>query len=197
MESDSGEKGETMKIISTLVVTLIVGLLAVAGFVYSGLYDVSAHSPHSGLVAWLLSTTSHVSIERHASRIDVPNLENETLALAGISDFDSMCTGCHGAPGRDPEAMGLGLNPAAPDLSEAAQEMTPAELFWVTKNGIKMTGMPAWGKTHGDDELWPVIAFLTRLPELDSDSYQAMLASAASMGHHTDDEPAEVHTHEH
>ena len=106
-----------MKIITTIVITLAVGVLAVGGFAYSGLYDVSASSPDSGIVAWLLSKTSHASIERHAKWVDVPDLADETLALAGISDFDSMCTGCHGAPGRDPEAMGLGLNPPAPDLA--------------------------------------------------------------------------------
>ncbi|MEE8108379.1 MAG: c-type cytochrome [Gammaproteobacteria bacterium] len=185
-----------MKIITILVIALTVGVLAVAGFAFSGLYDVSASSRHSGIVAWLLSSTSDASVERRAKWVDVPDLEDQTLALAGIGDFDSMCTGCHGAPGQDPEAMGLGLNPAAPDLAESATEMTAAELFWVTKNGIKMTGMPAWGKTHGDDELWPVIAFLTKLPELDADSYQAMLGSATGMGHHTDDEPVEEHTHD-
>ena len=185
-----------MKIITTLVIALVVGLLAVVGFAYSGLYDISASSPHNGFVSWLLSTTSHASIERHAKEIEVPNHKDDTLALAGIGDFDSMCAGCHGAPGQDPEAMGKGLNPPAPDLAESAQEMTAAELFWVTKNGIKMTGMPAWGETHQDDELWPVIAFLTRLPELDADAYQAMLASAAGMGHHSDDASAAPHTHD-
>ncbi len=184
-----------MKTITTLVIALAAGLLAVIGFAYSGFYDISANSPHSGLVAWLLSTTSHASIERSAKEIEVPNHPDDSLALAGIGDFDSMCAGCHGAPGRDPEAMGLGLNPPAPDLAEAAQEMTAAELFWVTKNGIKMTGMPAWGKTHDDDELWPVIAFLAKLPELDSDAYQAMLVSAAGMGHHFDDSQA-AHSHD-
>ncbi len=184
-----------MKIITTLVIALAAGLLAVIGFAYSGFYDISANSPHSGLVAWLLSTTSHASIERSAKEIEVPNHPDDSLALAGIGDFDSMCAGCHGAPGRDPEAMGLGLNPPAPDLAEAAQEMTAAELFWVTKNGIRMTGMPAWGKTHEDDELWPVIAFLAKLPELDSDAYEALLVSAAGMGHHSDDSQA-AHSHD-
>lgn len=185
-----------MKIITTLVIALVVGLLAVVGFVYSGHYDISASSPHSGLVNWLLSTTSHASVERRAKGIEVPKHEDDALALEGIGDFDSMCAGCHGAPGQDPEAMGMGLNPPAPDLAESAKEMTAAELFWVTKNGIKMTGMPAWGKTHKDDELWPVIAFLAKLPELDSDAYQAMLVSAAGMGHHADDASAAAHSHD-
>jgi len=171
---------------------LVIGLLClgVIGFAYSGLLDVGASSPHGGLTNWLLSTTSHASVERAARNIEVPDLGDEALVLAGINDFDSMCAGCHGAPGKMPKAMGQGLNPAAPDLAEEAAEMSPAELFWITKHGIKMTGMPAWGATHDDDALWPVVAFMTRLPELDEAGYQQMLADAVGQGHHSAAEPA-------
>ena len=128
-----------MKIAAVILAVVVSGIIATVGFAYSGIYDVSAGSTHSGLVNWLLSTTSHASVERRAKGIEVPDLDNE-LVLAGANDFDSMCTGCHGAPGRDPEAMGQGLNPPAPDLAEEAAELSAAELFWVTKNGIKMTG---------------------------------------------------------
>lgn len=183
-----------LKIFTTLLAVVVVGVLAAVGFAYSGLYDVSASSPHGGFVSWLLSTTSHASIERHASEIDVPDLDDEALTLAGVSDFAGMCAGCHGAPGQKPEAMGQGLNPPAPDLAESAAHMTPAELFWVTRNGIKMTGMPAWGATHDDAALWPVVAFLTGLPELDAAGYQTLLADAEGFGHHAS---AEEDDHDH
>ena len=176
-----------MKVVKIVVSLVAVAAIAATGFAYSGLYDVSASSPHSGLVDWFLSTTSRASVNRHAEGVQVPDLDDAT-ALAGVSDFDAMCTGCHGAPGQEPEAIGQGLNPLAPDLAEAATELTPAELFWVTKHGIKMTGMPAWGATHDDDALWPVVAFMTTLPELDAEGYQAMLARAGGMGHHAADD---------
>ena len=185
-----------MKTFMTLIVAAATVAIGAIVYAFSGIHDVSARSPHSGVISWLLSTTSHASVERRSSDIDVPDLSDASLARAGIKDFDAMCAACHGAPGREPEAMGQGLNPPAPDLAESAAHMQPAELFWVTKNGLKMTGMPAWGETHEDDELWPVIAFLTRLPELDADAYQAMLASAAGMGHHSDDASAAPHTHD-
>ncbi len=150
-----------MKTLFTDVVVLVIGLLAAIGFAYTGLYDVAASSPHGGFLNWLLSTTSHASVERRARDIEVPKLEESALILAGANDFKGMCAGCHGAPGKDPEAMGQGLNPPAPDLAEAAAEMTAAELFWLTKNGIIMSGMPAWGASHDDDALWPVVAFLS------------------------------------
>jgi hypothetical protein len=100
--------------------------------------------------------------------------------------------------------MGQGLNPPPPDLADSAAHMTPAELFWVTKNGIKMTGMPAWGATHADEALWPVVAFMTRLPELDGAGYAALLAEAQGHGHHAvgddagghGDNGADQHAHE-
>jgi mono/diheme cytochrome c family protein len=185
-----------MKTATTLLIVSIVAMLGTIGFAYSGLYDVSASSSHSGFIDWLLSTTSHASIERRAGEIEVPDLENEDLVLAGINDFDSMCVGCHGGPGKDPEAMGQGLNPPAPDLAEEAAELTPAELFWVTKNGIRMTGMPAWGATHDDESIWPLVAFMTRLPELDALAYRELLASAEGQGHHAEDSSGEEHSHD-
>jgi len=176
-----------MKIVSNIFVFVLFVALGVIGFAYSGLYNVGASSAHGGFTNWLLSTISHESIERRATEVSVPNLDDENLVLAGINDFDSMCIDCHGAPGKKPAAVGQGLNPPAPDLSEEAAEMTAAELFWVTKNGIKMTGMPAWGATHDDDAIWPVVAFMTRLPDLDADGYQALLARAEGQGHHQRD----------
>jgi len=185
-----------MKCLTTLVIVATALLLGIVGFAWSGLYDVSASSPHSGFANWLLSTASDASVARQAKGIEVPELDDKALVLAGINDFDSMCAGCHGAPGKEPEAMGQGLNPPAPDLAEEAAEMTPAELFWVTKNGIRMTGMPAWGATHGDDSIWPVVAFMTRLPELDAAGYQQLLAAAAGHGHHAEDAPAGERSHD-
>lgn len=185
-----------MKILSTIVLVIVLAAMGIAGFAHSGFYDASATSTHSGFVNWFLSTTSHASIERRAKMIEVPDLDDEALVLAGINDFDSMCTSCHGAPGKGPEAVGQGLNPPAPDLAEEATELTPAELFWVTKNGIRMTGMPAWGVTHGDDAIWPVVAFMTQLPGLDAVGYQEMLAAAAGHGHHVGEAVSEDAGHD-
>lgn len=173
-----------MKIIITLAVAAALAILAAVGFAYSGFYDVGASSPHSGPVSWLLSTTADVSVERRARDVEVPSLEDESLLLAGINDYEAMCVSCHGAPGREPEAVGKGLNPPAPDLAESAAHVTPAELFWVTRHGIKMTGMPAWGATHDAEDLWPVVALLVRLPELDATAYRALLEDAEGHGHH-------------
>ena len=176
-----------MNALKTLVAAIVIGALAVVGFAYSGIYDVGADSPHGEPIDWLLSTTSYASVARRAKDVEVPNLENDELVLAGVNDFEGMCIGCHQPPGFPPTALARGLNPPAPDLAESVKHMTPAELFWVTKHGIRMTGMPAWGATHEDDEIWPVVALMMALPNLDADGYRALLHSAVGAGHHTTD----------
>ncbi|MCH7821986.1 MAG: cytochrome c [Proteobacteria bacterium] len=192
-----------MQTIKTLIAAAAVAMVAVLGFAYSGTYDISADAPHSGFTKWLFSTTKHASVKRQASNIEVPDLSDEALILAGVNDFKGMCAECHGAPGQAAKAMAQGMNPAPPDLAEEVLELSAAELFWVTKHGIKMTGMPAWGVTHDDDTIWPVIAFITTLPELDATQYQEMLTRAGSLGHHADaaahpdEAPQEPDQHDH
>ncbi len=186
-----------MKFLVAIAVVLTFGVLGAIGFAYSGIYDVSAGSSHSGFFNWLLTATSRASIKRRAAGIVVPDLDDEALKIAGINDFAAMCAGCHGAPGQEPDAAGLGLNPRPPDLAESAKRMTPAELFWVTKNGIKMTGMPAWGVTHDDASIWPVVAFMTALPSLDEAGYRALLDSAKGAGHHAQEGSNEGGSHTH
>ena len=183
-----------MKIITMFITAVVIAVIFVTGFIYSGLYNVGASSPHSGFANWVMSTTMHASVDRRAKDIDVPDLDDEALQLAGINDFDAMCAACHGAPGKDPEAMGQGLNPPAPNLKESAAHSTAAELFWVTKHGIKMTGMPSWGASHDDEAIWPVVAFMTQLPKLSADAYQAMLASAEGSGHHAAGDDSHSHS---
>jgi mono/diheme cytochrome c family protein len=83
-----------------------------------------------------------------------------------------MCATCHGAPGKEPEELARGLNPPAPDLAHSTVDLSPSEMFLIVKNGIKMTGMPAWGPTHSDSTIWAMVAFLQRLQTLTPETYK-------------------------
>ena len=72
--------------------------------------------------------------------------------------------------------MRQGLYPQPPNLS--AERVGPRAAFWVTKHGIKMTGMPAWGASHDDDTIWAIVAFLQELPTLDRETYERLTANA-------------------
>ena len=100
-----------------------------------------------------------------------------------------MCATCHGAPGIDPSEIGEGLYPSPPDIDYMIDEFGAKELFWVTKNGIKFSGMPAFGPTHDDNELWAVVAFLVNSKDITADEYKQIL-KATNVSH-------EGHKHSH
>jgi len=170
-----------MKIIIILLVIGIVLVLCGLAFINSGLFDVAATKPEIEIVKWVLQTTKEKSVRSHSKDITVPNLDDETFLEIGFNNYDQMCVGCHGAPGISPSVIGEGLNPEPPDLSEVAANMTPAELFWITQNGIKMTGMPAFGPTHSDEELWGMVAFMQELPDLSPEKYKALKEESEKM----------------
>ena len=71
-----------------------------------------------------------------------------------------------------------GLNPDPPDLKEVAPHREPGQLFWVIKNGIKMTGMPSFGATGVEDkELWTIAAFVRKLPNVSEPDFKAWTAA--------------------
>ena len=153
-------------------------------FIYSGAYNVAATVPHSEFATWLLNTVKTSSVRKHAEGIKEPPLDSEALLREGFEHYDDMCSGCHGAPGAEPAKV---FNPVPPSLDGTAQEMRPAEIFWIIKNGIKLTGMPESGSTHSDDEIWGIVAFVTRLPGMTAEDYKLMKDNAAkSSGHHHD-----------
>jgi mono/diheme cytochrome c family protein len=88
-----------------------------------------------------------------------------------------MCTGCHLGPGIEPSEMSKGLYPAAPQLARG-DDLSPAEQFWVIKHGVKLTAMPAWGKTHNDELIWDMVAFIRQMPKMSPAQYKAAVASA-------------------
>lgn len=184
------------KVFITLLITSILGVLAVGLFLYCGLFNVSAAAPHNALTKWLMSSTMHASVERQGKRIEVPDLSQKRLILEGVNDFEAMCVACHGAPDKKPSPMGQGLNPPAPDLHTSAHHHTSGELFWIVKHGIKMTGMPAWGLSHDDESLWPVVALLKVLPELNAETYAVLRKQAQGKGHHAGSDMEENHADE-
>jgi hypothetical protein len=183
-------------------VALIVLLMVLAGiagglaFMYSGLADVAATSEHWALTRWVLSTTMENAVRRNSEAIKPPGfLDEEARVRAGADDYHDMCAFCHGAPGVKPGVVARGLNPRPPKLAKTAGEWSPAELFWIIKHGVKMTGMPGFGPTHTDDELWETVAFVSKLPHLSAAEYRGMtsLEGEGEGGR----EPEHEHLHEH
>jgi len=159
-------------------------LLVIAAIVAFGLYDFSADTPHASLTRDLIAATRERAIARESASIRVPRLDNPDRLREGAEHYDAMCTGCHLAPDLRENEMRPGMNPKPPILAQLPPG-DPRRQFWIVKHGIKMTGMPAWGATHSDDEIWNMVALLQRLPKLSPKDYRALVASAG--GHHEHD----------
>jgi mono/diheme cytochrome c family protein len=149
-------------------------------FVWTGAYNVAADEPHWALTARLLETVRERSIAARISGISVPGLGDEAQIRSGAGNYDEMCADCHRYPGEDEPELGGSLNPEPPDFSRH-RVTEPAEAFWVIKHGIKMTGMPAWGKHMDDDTIWAIVVLLRQLPDLSQERYRALVD--ASEGH--------------
>src|SRR5215210_2830420 len=167
-----------MKTVVTVVLVLVVLALVAVGFIYSGIYDVAASTPDTGLIQAVLETTLQRSVHRRAEEIQAPPLDDPDLIRTGMIEYHELCVVCHGAPGVRISPVGQGLNPGPPALAGNSGEEDAGELFWITKNGIKMTGMPSFGVTHSDEEIWAIVAFLKKMPDLSAEEYQKMVEEA-------------------
>jgi mono/diheme cytochrome c family protein len=178
----------------TLAIVLGFVLIAALGtglwVASSGFLNVAATQGHSDLIRWLLATVRDQSIKAGSRSVSAPDLSDARLAEKGFQSYHTMCIVCHAPPGRKPSSIRQGLNPRPPYLyRERTQQRSDAELFWIVKHGIKMTGMPAFGPTHSDDDLWAVVAFLRRLPKLSPGEY-AKLVKAAGLPDKSETHPA-------
>ena len=173
---------------------ILIGVAAAALaalFVYSGAFDVGADVPHSAFVYAAMEAIRDRSIAVRAKDIQVPPLNDSKLIADGGEHYDAMCAVCHLSPGAQQSEMREGLYPVPPNLTEKI-DLGPAETFWVIKHGIKMSAMPAWGKTHDDQSIWGIVAFLEKLPELTPDQYRALVKPSGESHHHD-----HRHSHDH
>lgn len=150
------------------------GALALGGFLFawSGAYSIAASKGHFKIVEWALTFGMRSSVRTHALGIEVPPLDNANLTTLGAAHFHTGCAYCHGAPGVGRSPIALTMLPPPPDLSTGMRPWHDREVFWIIKHGIKYTGMPAWVSQQRDDEVWALVAFLKKLPGMDSAAYR-------------------------
>jgi mono/diheme cytochrome c family protein len=95
------------------------------------------------------------------------------MLAAGATAYKSMCQQCHAGPGAERAEWAEGMRPRPPHLTEAAAEWALGEVFWLVRHGVRMSGMPAFGPTHGDEEIWGIAAFVKELPAMTPERYAA------------------------
>lgn len=159
------------------LISVLASALAITGMMVatSGIIPVKASAGHWDITSWFLHFTMQRSIATWSVGITTPPLDEPGLVLKGAEHYHTGCRPCHGSPGLHPPRVTQGMLPPPPYLAPKLSKWQPAELFFITKHGIKYTGMPAWPTQKRDDEVWAMTAFLRKLPDLDSATYQQLI----------------------
>jgi mono/diheme cytochrome c family protein len=119
-----------------------------------------------------------LSVPRAARAANNPVAFSPEVWAQSRAHFADHCASCHANDGSGNTDLGRGLFPRAPDMRLAlTQDKTDGELYWIIENGVRLTGMPAWGAGGGDDaDTWKLVHFIRRLKELTPEQLKEMAA---------------------
>ena len=160
-----------------LKIGLTVLLLAGAGVWLSGLlasYPGARGAPSATEVA-LARRVRSWSLPRSAANAKNPFTVSPPLLQESARHFADHCASCHGNDGSGATEMGRNLFPRVPDMRlDATQRLSDGELYYIIHNGIRWTGMPAWGNPDSDTDSWKLVLFIRHLPQLTPDELRDM-----------------------
>lgn len=141
---------------------------------WSGFYSVAASRGHWPGVDQLLEFGMRSSVRAHALGFTVPHLDDIDRQRRGAAHYQQGCAPCHGSPAGASMQVVRTMLPEPSDLKALVPTWKSNELFWIVKNGLKYTGMPAWPTQDRDDEVWDMVAFLRQLPEMTPAYYRKL-----------------------
>jgi mono/diheme cytochrome c family protein len=157
----------------SLAAAAVVAATVAALFVRRGVYDVGAMTQHTQPVYSVLETAMAYSVKERAAGVQAPPLDDPALRDRGAACYRAHCVQCHAAPGVPPGPVGMSMQPLPGPLQDAALRWQPREIYWITRNGVRMSGMPAWGTRLAERDLWALVAFIGTLPAHTPASYTA------------------------
>ena len=157
-----------------VIVAAVGAMFVLAYFIGSG---VSARPQPSRLETFVARTVRDMAIVWHAPDQPNPLANSEQTVAEGRAHFADHCASCHANNGSGDTEMGRGLYPRAPDMRLAAtQRLSDHQLFYIIENGIRLTGMPAWGTgtKAGEEESWRLVHFIRHLPKITPEEVEQM-----------------------
>ncbi len=145
--------------------TLLAIVLGSLAYLRLGFAEVAADIPPSRWERALMFGSVHAFVRRRAPEMSNPVPPTDESLIAGGKIYLEGCSGCHGTPGK-PDESSNSLYPPVPQLPTAGTDYTEAQIFWVAKHGIRMSGMFVNGKWDSDQKLWTVAAYIKRIKAL-------------------------------
>jgi mono/diheme cytochrome c family protein len=147
----------------------LIGAAAVALIASVLREGVSARREPTAAEAFIARRLRHWAIPSGARERPNPVAATPQALAEGRAHFADHCAICHANDGGGDTEMGRGLYPKAPDMRLAeTQSLSDGELFYIIRNGVRFTGMPAWGSYDpaSDDASWKLVLFIRHLPDL-------------------------------
>lgn len=169
-----------MRLLALIGVLALIALVGGAGYLLTGAYDIAAANPDPAPIASILERVRNASIARHATdKPPFPEGDKNAIQQGARAFSEAGCVNCHGGPGVDWAKFAEGMNPDPPDLKDVAKARSVGQIFWVVKNGIRMTGMPSFAKAGlKDDRIWQIAAFVKAIPSVSEADYKSWSAAA-------------------
>ena len=154
------------------ILFVLVALVFVLGFAFAGIATIrlDALEDPGRLETALATRVKHIVIQRSSRQgIPLPLINLQGSIQEGDKLFGTDCSECHGNSGRNPTDAGRWMYPRAADLgSTQVQQYSDSELFWIVKNGIRFSGMPAFGRVESDEHIWDLVHYVRTLPHATS-----------------------------
>jgi mono/diheme cytochrome c family protein len=157
-----------------IVLAAVLALAAGAAlFIESGFYNIGADDHHTQMTLALIEQLREHSIEVRARSIESLLVADPQRVKLGAERYGALCVGCHLAPGLTKSDIRAGLYPHPPNLAQEDVKDS-RRAFWIIKHGIKMSAMPAWGKTLDDAAIWELVTFVQKMPDMTAETYRQM-----------------------
>jgi cytochrome c553 len=171
--------------VAAIVAGLGVAAALIGGVVISaGFAPTSARPPDSELTVDVLHGTFKAAVRRGGTSVRMPetlDLTDPGLIRLGAGHYANTCASCHGAPGMGQSPLALMMRPSPQHLPTVVGQFTDRELFWILREGVRFSAMPAWPAESNFDEIWAVVAFLRQLPDMTAAEF-AELRTATDPG---------------
>ncbi len=152
-------------------------LLGAASVFMMGANGLSARDQPGPLERWVARQARTLAVPKDARGRENPVPDSTQVQADARAHWADHCAACHANNGSGDVEMGKNMYPKAPDMRLAeTQQMTDGELFFIIQNGIRMTGMPAWGSgsQHDEQDSWKLVRFIRHLPQLTADEEREM-----------------------
>jgi thiosulfate dehydrogenase len=149
-----------------IVAAIVVLVLGGLGMAFLGLMPTRANVEPPKMERHLAMSALDNSVDHHAPHLNNPVPPTDENLIAGLKIYTMNCALCHGGIDRQASALEKSFYPPPPNLIDDPPDDPEWHLFYVIRNGVRYTGMPAWDKALTEPDIWKVTAFLARLDKL-------------------------------